>query len=225
MWCCSAAAGPAFEGACITFGSPSVPGAIDHVWVAGRELATSVLGDGSAIGICGSGILDSVACLLSVGAIDETGRIDTSCKNLNTSYFASYEEKPAILLDKATGIYLTQDDIRQIQLAKAAISAGVAILIKEAKIKGSDIDTIYLAGGFGSRLSPESAVRIGFFPQDFEGNILAVGNSSLAGAEIVALRRGALDRCTNLALGCTNIELSGRGDFVEYFSDGMFFPE
>jgi len=225
MWCCSAAAGPAFEGACIAFGSPSVPGAIDHVSVVGCNLSISVLGGGTPIGICGSGILDTVACLLSVGAIDETGRIDTSCQKLDPSYFASYQEKPAVLLDKAAGIYLTQDDIRQIQLAKAAIEAGVEILIKEAQIKGSNIDTIYLAGGFGSRLNPASAVRIGFFPKDFGGKILAVGNSSLAGAEIVALRRGAFDRCANLALGCTNIELSGRSDFVEYFSEGMFFPE
>jgi len=225
IWCCSAAAGPAFEGASIKFGCPSVPGAIDHVTVSGGGLAASVLGGGVPTGICGSGILDAVACLLWAGAVDETGRICPASGNLDARHFIAYADRPAILLDEASGIFLTQEDIRQVQLAKAAVAAGVDILLKEAGIRACEIRRVYLAGGFGSRLNPDSAIAIGLFPASFSGRVESVGNASLAGAGIVALRRGAFDTCGELARRCVNIELSGRPDFTEHFSDAMLFPE
>lgn len=225
VWCCSAAAGPAFEGASIEFGCPSIPGAIDHVSVVGSEIKISVLGGGKATGICGSGILDSVACLLPMDAIDVTGRINPSAEGLKPECFTVFKGKPAIVLDKASGVVLTQDDIRQVQLAKAAIAAGAGILMQEAGIHPSDVRRIFLAGGFGSKLDPRSALAIGLLHSDFSGRIEAVGNSSLAGAAIVALRKGAIDACIDLTRRCSAIELSGRPDFVERFSEAMLFPE
>ncbi|MCE5255869.1 MAG: ASKHA domain-containing protein [Spirochaetaceae bacterium] len=224
-WCCSAAAGPAFEGAAIEFGCPSVPDAIDHVAIRQGRISISVLGGGRPIGICGSGILDAVACMLQAGVIDETGRICPSCESLRPEYFIIHRGKPAILLDRTTGISITQDDIRQVQLAKAAVAAGIEILMSESGLHPPEIQKVYLAGGFGSRLDPASAIAIGLLPKAFSGNIQSVGNSSLAGAGIVALRRGTLDVCSELARHCINIELSGRADFIAHFSEAMLFPE
>jgi uncharacterized 2Fe-2S/4Fe-4S cluster protein (DUF4445 family) len=230
-FCSSAAAGPAFEGASIEFGSPSVPGAIDHVRNEGGRIVADVIGHGAATGICGSGILDAVACLLDSGAVDETGRIDPEgcgapgAGRLGAECFVDYKGKPAIILDRESGILITQDDIRQVQLAKAAVAAGVDILLAHAGLGATEVKTVYLAGGFGSRLDPHSALRIGLLQGGFSGRVKAVGNSSLAGAETVALKAGALAACSQMAKDCRAVELSGRLDFVSAFSEAMFFPE
>ncbi len=230
-YCSSAAAGPAFEGASIEFGTPSIPGAIDHVRNEGSGIAAEVIGGETATGICGSGILDAVACLLDSGAVDETGRIDPDGSGgpgkprLGGEWFVDYRGKPAVILDRESGILITQDDIRQVQLAKAAVAAGVDILLAQAGLKASEVKTVYLAGGFGSRLDPRSALRIGLLHGDFAGRVRAVGNSSLAGAETIALKEGALATCSRMAKECRAVELSGRLDFVSAFSEAMFFPE
>ncbi len=233
--CTSAAAGPAFEGASIEFGLPSIPGAIDHVRLENGKIATTVIGSGAATGICGSGILDAVAALLDCGAVDETGRIDPDGAvaagaagdhaHLGPEWLTEYKGKPAVILDRTSRILITQNDLRQVQLAKAAVAAGVDILLAQAGLTAREVRTVYLAGGFGSRLDAHSALRIGLLHRDFAGRIEAVGNSSLAGAEIVALRGNALETCSRIARECRAIELSGRLDFVSAFSEAMFFPE
>lgn len=225
-YCCSAAAGPAFEGAAIEFGMPSIPGAIDHVSVRNGKVETTVIGDRKVKGLCGSGILDATASFLASRAIDETGRIDPAAEglSLDPEWFVEYHGKPAILTDRESGTVLTQDDIRQIQLAKGAVAAGVNVLLSRAGIRAEDVDTVLLAGGFGSRLDPESALGIGLLPPETRGKIEAVGNASLAGASLVALRSGTLDTCGKIASGCLAIELSGLADFVSEFQSAMLFP-
>jgi len=225
IWCCSAAAGPAFEGASIEFGCPSISGAIDHVAILDNNLEVSVIGAGKAVGICGSGLLDSISALLSVEAIDATGRINPLAKGLKPECFTMYKNKPAIILEKSVPIVLTQDDIRQVQLAKAAIAAGIDTLLEEAEIVPADVKKVFLAGGFGSKLDPLSALKIGLLPNCFFGRIEAVGNSSLAGAKIVALRKRAIDACIDLAQRSLAVELSGRPDFAKRFVEAMVFPE
>ena len=143
---CSTAAGPAFEGAKISCGMRGADGAVDHVWLEGGEVRYHVLGETEPQGLCGSGLLDLVAVLLDKGIVDESGCMEggsyTLCENVT----------------------LTQKDIREVQLAKAAIRAGIELLAQRMGREPGDIRAVYLAGAFGNYLDPASACRIGMIP-------------------------------------------------------------
>src|SRR5699024_935882 len=135
LYVTSTAAGPAFEGAGISCGCGSVPGAIDRVWVENGTIAAHTLGEQPAVGVCGSGLIDAVAAFLETEDIDETGA-------------AELDELP--LRD---GVCLLPKDIRAVQLAKAAIAAGIQTLLQLAQVPESEIRQLYIAGGFGSHLN------------------------------------------------------------------------
>ena len=205
---CSAAAGPAFEGAKITCGMGGAAGAVDRVWQENGALRWSVIGGGEAKGLCGSGLLDLVACLLELGVISETGRM--ACE---TYYLGD------------TGVYLTQKDVREVQLAKGAIRAGVELMCEHRGISPEQIETVLLAGAFGNFLSPKSACRIGMIPPCLEEKIRPIGNAAGMGAVMCAVNKEAFETAKTLAGQTEFLELASKPDFQDLFVDCLTFEE
>ena len=202
MKCCAAAAGPAFEGAHIKYGSGAVDGAIDRVWAEDGALRCHVLGEGEARSICGSGLVDAVAAMLELEWIDETGRMDGAEMAL------------------AEGVALTQRDVREVQLAKGAIAAGIDILMREMGVTEKDIKHLYLAGGFGNYIDKKSACAIGLLPPELLDRVTPIGNAAGAGARLML---AGPERAEALRRHMEYVELSGRKDFQELFGEKMLF--
>ena len=209
---CAVASGPAFEGAGISCGMPAAFGAINKVYITDDGLGFDVLGGGDAKGICGSGILDLVACLLELGYIDESGYLEEN-ENGESVFYLTEE------------VYINQKDIRQLQLAKAAVAAGIRFLMNAEGLSFDDLDSLYLAGGFGNRLNPENAVRIGMLPAQMLGKTRTAGNTSLTGAEMTLLNPALRNELIEIKEKCRYIELSSEADFNDCFVDEMSFPE
>ncbi|WKV10147.1 ASKHA domain-containing protein [Thermoanaerobacterium sp. CMT5567-10] len=224
---CSAAAGPAFEGADITFGMSGVEGAIDHVDLK-RDPIFTTIGGKIAKGICGSGIVDVIAELFKHGIVDNTGRIldkDEVTSAVGKKFLdriVQYNEMPAFLIDDENGIFLTQKDVRQVQLAKAAIRAGINILINEVGISETDIKRVYLAGGFGSYISIESAATIGLIPSELKDRTIQIGNAAGLGASLALLSDNELNRAKIVRDKIKYIELSNVSIFQDEFIKSMY---
>jgi len=229
--CCATAAGPAFEGAGISMGSGGVEGAVDAVWIEDDRLAFTTIGNVQACGLCGSGVIDALAAFLELGLVDTTGRMLESGELSDlepgrvwaAGLLGSDAKGP--LLRVADGLWLSQRDVRNLQLAIAAIAAGIEVLLTQAGKSASEVDRVYLAGGFGSRLRVESAAKVGLIPRELEGKVVVAGNSSGAGAIGACLSREGLAACLEAKQRCTYLELSSRPDFNEAYVEHMFFPE
>lgn len=214
MIACSTAAGPALEGANIHFGMRGTDGAIDHVWMEHGEIKCSVIGGRLAEGICGSGLIDAVAVLLDAGLLNKRGRIQTTD-----------EINGQRVIYLTTGVHVTQDDIRQVQLAKGAIHAGIALMAKQLGIDLSDVRRVLLAGAFGSYLNPSSACRIGLLPGELETRTVAVGNAAGSGAKLLACDRDALALSQKLSDQIEFLELASLPEFSRTFAQSMNFRE
>ncbi len=215
MAACSAAAGPALEGANIRFGMRCQSGAIDRVWLEEGAVRCHVVGDGEALGICGTGLVDAVAALLNAGIIDSRGRL---CKA-----YTDFEGDRGFRL--RDGVWLTQQDIRQVQLAKGAIAAAISQLMNHLGISGEQIGQVHLAGAFGSAINPESALRMGLLPSQLRGKIRAVGNAAGSGARLLALDGAQLSRAEELIRQVTHLELAATPGFRKVFAQNMGFPK
>lgn len=221
--CCAAAAGPAFEGAEITMGMPAKNGAIDKAWLENGTVHFSVIGGGEAIGICGSGLVDILSIFLETELMDESGGL-CGDEEIITSY-GFYVEKQ----EKENGIRLTeqvwisQSDIRKLQLAKAAIAAGIEVLLKERKKSYKDIGRVILAGGFGTFLNKENAAAIGLIPRELLSVTEAVGNAAGEGAVSAALSEKARKRLNVIKSSMKYIELSTARSFSDMYVEKMFF--
>ena len=200
LYGCATACGPAFEGSQISCGLPSVPGAICHVK---PDFSVETIGGKPPKGYCGSGILDVTAALLDSELLDETGFLD------------EWPEEATALPE------LTQKDIREIQLAKSAIAAGCDALMHAAGV--TELDTIYLAGGFGSQLNVESARRIGLIPP--ARNTVAIGNGAGYGAALLLLDPSLLNDLLSMQAQFELVELASDPYFSEAFMKHMYFPE
>ena len=224
LLCCSAAAGPAFEGAHIRCGSGAVAGAIDRVKIADGEVQVTTIGGAAPVSICGSGIVDAVAQMLDAGILDETGRIDED--EIPEAYEDRLLESDGGLAFRLAGeVYICQKDIREVQLAKAAIAAGIEILLDAADARLADVDSLYLAGGFGNFIDRQSACRIGLLPPELFERIRPIGNGAGAGAKRLVLEREALERAETMRRRMEYIELSASADFQERFAENMLFEE
>ena len=204
--CCSTAAGPALEGAGISCGAMAVDGAIDRVTVENGKLSCHLIGDRQDIkpvGLCGTGLIDAVASLLEIEELDETG----------------YMEEDADI----GGCTLTRTDIRQVQLAKAAIRAGLETLLSEAGVSYDDIDEVALAGGFGSYLHPETCAAIGLIPKELIGKIHVLGNAAGSGAAMMLLSGEERAFSEQIAQGARVIDLSTNATFMQRYVEEMFF--
>ncbi len=200
--CCSTAAGPAFEGARISCGMGGVEGAISAF--DGHDL--KVIGDVPPAGICGSGLIDLVAHMLEQGIVDPDGLIQED-------YLV------------ADSISITQQDIREVQLAKSAIAAGVNVLLHRAGMGFDVIDALFLAGGFGNYINPENAMKIGLISPLLAGKIIPLGNASGSGA-LLALKSTRFSGVIQKLLDRTSyIELSGNEEFTIEFAMNMGFAD
>ena len=235
IYAASTAAGPAFEGARIRQGLRATDGAIDQIWLQNGDLRCHVIGDTEPRGLCGSALVDAVAVLLRLGLIDTTGSL------------ALPDPRPAALTDAlalrlvagenghnyvlAYGkdgnacVTLTQQDIRELQLASGAIRAGIEALLHKAGLTVRALDAILLAGGFGNYIRRENALRIGLLPPLYYLAIRFIGNASLTGAKRALLAQTEFALAQALREHTVHVELASEPRFTDLFMDHMFFPE
>ena len=197
----------ALEGAGISMGMRGETGAIDHVWFENGLLRCSVIGSGTARGICGSGLIDAVAAALDAGWLNERGKILT-------------EDGLIHLTDTVS---LTQEDIRQVQLAKGAIAAGIRLMAAHMGLTLEKIRTAYLAGAFGTHLNPRSACRMGLLPRELEEKIVPVGNAAGSGAMELACHPEAAARTRSIIDATESLELAALPEFPRCFAKSMRF--
>ena len=230
--CCATAAGPAFEGAQIEMGMPASRGAVDKVWLEGRRIKYSVIGNDRPVGLCGSGLIDALAILLKAGIIDENGTIlsGQELPILFRSYVFEVEAEDvaqstesSLAVHIAPGVYITQEDIRKLQLAKGAIAAGIEVLFKEYGCKPCDLDILTFAGGFGNYIDKASAAAIGLFPPELLDRTKEVGNAAGNGAVSAALSQDAWERALEISKDMRYIELASYPHFDEMYVEHMNF--
>lgn len=232
----SCAAGPAFEGVRIKHGMRAAAGAIEAIHIE-DDVAFKVIGGSQPIGMCGSGLIDLVAELLRLGVIVWTGDLlgpDTAPSGLPDAVAARLQcigGEPAFLVAGAgetqTGqpIVLYQSDVREVQLAAAAVRAAIQILLDRTATRIGDLKHLLVAGGFGNYIRCENAQRMGLLPSDLEpARIAFVGNTSLSGARLAAMSRGARHEAEYLAQCAEHIDLSLDPAFQEIYVEALFFP-
>jgi uncharacterized 2Fe-2S/4Fe-4S cluster protein (DUF4445 family) len=212
IWVTSTAAGPAFEAGNISQGAASVAGAITAVRFDKKlkKFEYETINHALPVGICGTGVVDITAELVRHKMVDETGRLDAH-------YGSGVEIAP--------GTIFTKNDVREVQLAKSAVRAGIEILLESAGCTALGVDRVYLAGGFGFRLRPESAVLLGLFPEGFSGKIQAVGNSSLGGAALSLFSKEAARKMEEIVAQAVEVNLAAHPKFNELFMEYMLFPQ
>ena len=210
LCCCSTAAGPAFEGAGISCGGNASSGAIDFVQYRNGQFSYTTIGGEPANKLCGSGLIDAVAALLKAGYITAKGKLKTP-------------DGGDFFFDNSR-VYLSQKDIRQIQLAKAAIRAGMDTLIHAGGLSYEDIDTIILCGGFGSYLRPSSAEAIGLIPPGFAQKAIAIGNAAGNGAARILQSAGQRKEAERLVKYMDTVELASSPYFHDQYIAQMMFP-
>jgi uncharacterized 2Fe-2S/4Fe-4S cluster protein (DUF4445 family) len=230
---CSCAAGPAFEGAMITHGMRAAPGAIERVQLDDRPVCQVIRG-GNPIGICGSGIIDVVAEMLKLGIVDDTGRMlspDDLGPNVPPGlkeYLGKNDEYgPHLALSRSNEreVVITQKDVRQVQLAKGAIMAGVRILMKTLGIQPDDISEVLLAGAFGNYIRKENAIRLGLLPNFPLDRVKFIGNAAAAGAKMALMSREAREEAKRISANTEYVELAVDTDFQNEFIEAMMFPD
>lgn len=233
----STAAGPAFEGARIMHGMRATAGAIEKILFDG-DVRISVIGDAPPAGICGSALIDAVAELLRHGMLLGQGMllgaddVPDAVPGPLRKRLVLTEDGPAFVLahgdETASGnpVLLTQKDIREVQLATAAIRAGVAILMRRVGLRTGDIDRVLIAGGFGNFIRRSNAQRIGLLPGELDRHrIQYAGNTSLAGARLAAASKRARERAEAWARQVEHVDLSLDVEFQNEYVAAMFFPE
>lgn len=203
----STAAGPAFEGAGISCGCGSVRGAIDKVWIEEDRISCHTIGEVPAVGVCGSGLVDAIAAFLTREDIDETGAVDAEELKLTDT------------------VELLPRDIRAVQLAKAAIAAGIQTLLESTNTKETEITQFYICGGFGTHLNLESAVTIGLIPEAFIEKTGVLGNAALSGAVRLLLDCNGRKIAEELAEKSVHLNLGGNPKFNENYIEHMLFPD
>ncbi|MGI6727830.1 MAG: ASKHA domain-containing protein [Anaerovoracaceae bacterium] len=230
---CSTAAGPAFEGASISRGMRAAKGAIEAVKICNGVVELSIIDDNIPVGICGSGLIDSISEMLSTGIISKTGKLINNeeakkielpeeiikrlHKSKNGDEFVLYRR------EKDEDITINQKDIREVQLAKGAISAGITLLMKELNINVEDLNHIFLAGAFGNYINKKSALKIGLLPKVSEEKVVSIGNAAGVGTCMALLSKTAREHSYNLAKETKHVELADHPDFQETFLQAMYF--
>ena len=204
LYISSTAAGPAFEGYGISCGCTGTDGAVDRVWQEDGRICYRTIGHMPPVGLCGTGLLDAIATGLALGLIDDTGAMDQD-------------------MDIAEGVSLTQEDVRAVQLAKAAVAAGIETMLEVAKTTVEDIDAFYICGGFGSRLDLHSAAAVGLFPSQLVSKAHPLGNAALTGAAMALLDPAQQAALGDVARAAMPVELGGNAAFYDRFIAYMLF--
>jgi uncharacterized 2Fe-2S/4Fe-4S cluster protein (DUF4445 family) len=224
----SAAAGPAFEGGNLSCGMAALPGAISRVTIEMDGVKTSTIDGAPPLGICGSGVIEAVAGLLRAGVLDFTGRLRSPgeiSSNLANRLTTIGGEAAFILHRDARGeVYLSQQDIRQVQLAKAAVRAGMEVLFQRAGITCGQLEGMVLTGSFGSRLEPEGLKNVGIFSEMMVEICSFVSDGAVAGVEKALCTPGGSEAVDRLAASIRVVPLSGTPVFEKHFLEQMNFP-
>ena len=215
---CSTAAGPAFEGAKIECGMRGAAGAVDHVKYENGKWDYTTVGNQPAVGLCGSGLIDLVAGLLDAGMLDENGALSSGQEKQGVFMLVPPEQA-----GNERGVYLTQKDIGEVQLAKAAIAAGIQMLMKRLGITEEEICSVYIAGAFGNYMDPVSAGKIGLLPAALVKKVKPVGNAAGEGAKIALVNEREMLEMDELVGKIDFVELAASGDFQDYFIDELGF--
>ncbi|MBC7189223.1 DUF4445 domain-containing protein, partial [Candidatus Aerophobetes bacterium] len=223
----STAAGPAFEGVKISCGMGAQKGAIEKIKLCGGNVNLEVIGGGEPAGICGSGLVDGISEFYREGIIDSSGRIKPKERQKGIWKDRIVEdngERKFVLTekDKKPHIYISQKDVREFQLAKAAICAGIRILLKKAGIHPGEVEKFFIAGGFGSYLNLQNAYQVGLFPVFSQAEVKVVGNAAMAGAVKVLLSSYLQKEVTKIPSRVCAVELATKDDFQTILSECMF---
>lgn len=233
LYAASCAAGPAFEGARIKYGGRAAEGAIEAIVSDEDDISLDVIGHVPPRSICGSGLIDAVAVLLDLGIVDASGRfadrgtLREHVPQAVASRILEYGAQPAFCLafDGQTlqpTVILTQKDVREVQLAKAAIRAGIRVLLDRIGTTELNINKVLLAGAFGSYIRPQNAVRIGLLPNTPVDRVQSVGNAAVMGAQMLLISEECRERAARLARRIQYIEIAHEKDFADIFADSMF---
>jgi uncharacterized 2Fe-2S/4Fe-4S cluster protein (DUF4445 family) len=225
----SAAAGPAFEGGNLRCGMPALKGAISRVSIAGDRVGIETIGGAPARGICGSGVLDAVAALLASGVVEATGRLVPSeeiASNL-ANRVQQIDGANAFVLhrDASATVFIDQEDIRALQLAKGALRGGMEILLDKAGLSIEALTEVVLTGSFGAVLAPEVLKNIGIFTQNMVKITGFIREGALAGVERMLLLPDGEERVEELARKVRVIPLSGTPAFEKRFLANIDFPK
>lgn len=224
---CATAAGPVFEGGNIKYGMPAYPGAISKVTFSGGQFGYTVIAGVEPTGICGTGLIDCVALALVHGVVDETGRIldddevDCICSQGMERSLCTHDGERCIQI--APNVYVTQKDIRSLQLAKAAIMAGILTLLEQRGLAFSDVKDFVIAGGFGQFLDLGPASRVGLIPEELLYCARSVGNLSIEGASALLLSDEANDEIESIVAACDYLELAESKGFNARYVESMGF--
>ena len=227
MVCCSASAGPAFEGGGIRNGMRATRGAIERVKIKDGEVTYTTIGKAKPRGICGSGLIDLIYELVRNGIINSDGKFDLSSKS---DRLIEREGMPEFIVsyakDAETGkdLTVTETDIGNLIRSKGAVFAAIKSLMDYVGLGFEDIDTFFVAGGFGTYLDIPRAIGIGLLPDIDTERIQFIGNSSLMGARMALLSAHAFERTIKIAKSMTNIELSTYQPFMDEYVAAMFLP-
>lgn len=223
--CCATAAGPVFEGANVHFGMPASPGAISQVAFEDGAVVLKVVGDVAPIGVCGTGIIDAVALMVRLGIVDDTGYL-LGADELDEPLAALVgreNDRNVFYLTPDHALYITQDDVRSLQLAKAAVCGGILTMVDAAGIEIAEIGKLEIAGGFGAYLNLQSAADIGLFPKELLSCAKSVGNTSGEGATALLVSSVARAREIEIVEKCDYLELSTSSEFNEFYVEMMEF--
>lgn len=225
----SAAAGPAFEGGNLACGMAALPGAISGFRLDGERAVLEIIGGGDPAGICGSGVMETVAELLRTGVLDHTGRLmkpsEIASNLANRVIEIDGEAAFLIYRDAMRRVYLSQRDIRQVQLAKAAIRAGIEVLFARSGLQQGSVEEVILTGSFGARLDPVALKNVGILPEKMIKVCSFVKEGALAGVAGALCVAGGIAEVERLAQSIRVVPLSGTPAFEKHFLEQMDFPK
>ncbi len=222
----SCASGPAFEGAHIRDGMRAASGAIEKVRITAKGLELTTINDEPAVGLCGSGILDTIAELCRAGLVETNGRLNKDGKGVRVGdQGTEFVMVPGNRSGSGRDIVLTQKDVNEIQLAKGAIQAGLQVMLEHTGTPREAVQEVIVAGAFGSFLNIENAIRIGLFPDLPNAQYRQVGNAAALGAKWILISREARARAVDIARRTHYLELTTYPKFNRQFARAMMFPE
>lgn len=226
---CSCAAGPALEGMNISCGMRAADGAVEDVRIMEEGVRLTTIGDTVPEGLCGSGILAAVKELLKHEMVKKTGvfvkKESLEEKDYRYPMIRLDGKKREFVLDPQRNLYLTQGDIRQVQLAKGAILSGFTALLKLAGIEMKDLNKVLIAGQFGAHLPSEFLTGVGILPKEVEDRLVYVGNTSKTGAYMTLLSGKVKEEMSELAGNISYLELAETENYERIFTESMIFPE
>jgi len=222
---CSAAAGPAFEAVGISCGMSALNGAVSSVEINDHDVWCGTIGDAPAAGLCGTGLTDAVAELLRVGVLDTNGRMLLPEGCLRKRVKGEGNERRFTLTEGVREVYLSQADVRKLQLAKAALRSGVDVLLSRGELGPGDVRRVYLAGAFGAHMRTESLIRIGLLPPEVKDKVVQAGNAAGLGAKAALADRRTARLLRRVARRMEFVELAAESEFGRRYVQTMWFPD